>query len=114
MPIQPASFCLNHSVVGTADSAADTLHSQNSGIGQINAATAYNSDDTAVTLSVYVLPPSTAAEDAEPVWVQDIPPGKAVILAGLLGHNVQFTGTIAAFASTTDVVSVSISGVSVT
>lgn len=113
MTVSLANFALNKPIVGTTDATADTLYTASNGAGQINNATAYNSDGSAVKLSLYVLPPGVAADAVDPTWEQEIPAGRSVILPGLLGHTVPANGTIQAFAGTTAVVSVTISGATI-
>lgn len=110
MATTPRAMALGDLIAGTSDASPDTLHNQSSGVGLISAATAFNSSASSETLSVYILPAGGDAASVDPIWVQDIAAGEAAILTGLLGQVVPNGGSIVAFASTTDVVRVTISG----
>jgi hypothetical protein len=110
MATTPRSMALNVLINGTSDASPDILYQQNNGTGLIGMASAFNGSTNSETLSVYILAPSGSAATVDPVWVEDIEAGASVILSGLLGQVIPAGGSIVAFASTADVIRVTISG----
>lgn len=110
MATRPQSMALNDLIAGISAASPDTLYDQIDGIGTIGMAVAYNSSAGSETVSVYVLDNANDAADVDPTWVQEIPAGRSVILPGLIGQVIPNDGKIQAFASTTNVVQLTISG----
>lgn len=110
MPSTPKVMALGDLITSITDASPDELYEQSNGTGLISAASAYNDSGSSVKLSVYILPDGEAAASVSPTWEQDIPANSSAILAGLLGQVVPPAGSIVAFAATTDVVRVTISG----
>lgn len=113
MSITHKNLCLNDQIAGTADSSVDTLYTSSNVAAVINQATAYNGHTGAVVLYVYILASGSAATSVDPVAIKTVNNGETVTLADLLGHTVPKNGTIKAYAGTTNVVRVSISGVEI-
>lgn len=110
MPAQPISMALNDAITGTTDATTDLLYEQGDGVGVVGMASAFNSSGNSQTVSIYVLNSGEDADDFDPTWSQTIAAGKSAILPGLLGQVIPNGGALRAFASTTDVVRVTISG----
>lgn len=108
--INYVQFAINDQITATSSASPDTLYTNSSGSGHVEAATAYNSSGSSVLLSVYILPSGVAASSVDPAWVQTIAATSAVILDGLIGRQVPNGGTIKAFAGTTNVIRVNIDG----
>lgn len=113
MAVSYKSFDLNDLIAGTSNAAVDTLLTSSSGVAQINTATVYNNSGSSVKLSVYILASGVAASSVDPLWTQDIPATSSAILTGLIGHVVPNLGTLAAFAGTTNVLRVTVSGIEI-
>lgn len=109
MGVTVKSLALNDQIAGTSAAATDTLYTAPA-VAQIDQATAYNAHTSAVLLSIYILASGVAATSVNPAWVQSIATGESVVLDGIIGHKVPLGGSIQAFAGTTAVVRVSISG----
>jgi hypothetical protein len=113
MAVTPKSLALNDQIAGTSDAATDTLYTANNGTAQIDAFTAINTSVSAVDISIYILPSGVAATAASPVIVS-VPANSQVIIADLIGHKIPKSGSIEAFAGTTNVLRVIASGVEFT
>lgn len=113
MSVTYRSFTLNDQITGISNAAVDTLLTANSGVAQISTATAYNSSASSIKLSIYILGAGIAATAVDPVWTQDIPATSAAIISGLIGHLVPNLGSLAAFAGTTNVLRMSVSGMEI-
>lgn len=111
MGVTVKNLALNDQIAGTSSAAVDTLYSAPAGaVGVIEQATAYNAYGSAVVLTLYILASGVAATSVDPVEVVTINAGEAAILTRLIGHRVPKGGSLAAFAGTTAVVRVSVSG----
>lgn len=113
MAVNFKSFALNDQIAGTSDASPDTLYTANNGIAQIRKATARNTDASAVTVDIYILPNGTAASSAQPIVSKSVGAGSTVSIPEIEGHVVPDTGTIQAFAGTTNVIYLSISGIEI-
>jgi hypothetical protein len=113
MPVQLKSLALNDLITGTAAASTDTVYTASNGIAQIDQATAYNTSASAVTLHVYILAPSVAATAAAPIVSKSVGASAGIILSELIAHKVPSGGSIQAYAGTTDVIRLSVSGVEV-
>lgn len=113
MAVTYKSFTLNDQITGASNAAVDTLMTASSGVAQINTATVYNSSASSIKLSVYILASGIAATAVDPVWTQDVPATSSAIISGLIGHLVPNLGSLAAFAGTTNVLRVSVSGIEI-
>ena len=105
-----ASLSLNQGVSGTADSAADTIYTATGVVASVDALTAYNSHSGAVTVYLYILADGVAATSVDPVATQSIAAGASASITDILGQVVPLNGTIAAYASTGSVISITASG----
>jgi len=113
MAVTPKSLALNDQIAGTSDAAVDTLYTANNGIAQIDALTVINSDSSARDISIYILADDIAATTVSPVF-KSIPANGQLIISDLIGHKIPQGGTLAAFASVTNVLRVIASGVEFT
>lgn len=113
MPVNLKSMALNSLIAGTTAGTATTVYTANNGIGQIDQATAYNSDAAAITLYIYILPSGTAATAVDPIDSVSVPAGQSVILNKLISHKVPSLGSVQCYAGTTNKIRVSLSGVEV-
>lgn len=105
-----ASLSLNTNVAGTADSAADTIYTATGVVTSIEALTAYNSHSGAVTVYVYILPSGGDATTVDPVATQSIAAGSNASISDIIGQVVPLDGTVKAYASTGNVISITASG----
>ena len=114
MSVAIKQLVANDQIAGTAAGSTDTLYTASNLTAQINAATAYNADASAVTLTLYILPSGVAATSVDPVSVQSIAAGESAILSDLIGHAIPKDGTLEAYAGTTNVIRVTASGIEIT
>lgn len=112
MAVTYKSLDLNDQITATTTT-VDTLFTSSSGVTQINTATAYNNSGSSVTLFCYILAAGVAASTVDPIWRLDIPANSSAILTGLIGHVVPNLGSLGAYAGTTNVIRVSISGIEI-
>lgn len=110
MSISRVNFALNELVVSVDPAARTLIYSASNGTGNIAAATAYNSDASAVDVTVCILDDSTLTGPARITETVSVPAGGVVSLANLIGHNIPANGSIQAYAGTTNVVSLVLSG----
>lgn len=111
MAYELQSLALNDTITGTTSGTTDTLYTASKVITQIDMVTAYNSSGTAATIDVYIVPSGGTASGTNPIISgKSVGNGATVILSELIGHKVPIDGTIQAFASTTNVIHVTISG----
>ena len=103
----------NDQIAGVADSDTDELYAAGTNTGLVTAASAYNGHGSAVVLSVYILPESVTAASVDPVAVISIPNGETALISDLLGHVIPPNGTLEAFAGTTNVIRVTVTGVEI-
>jgi hypothetical protein len=114
MSVSIKQLVANDQITGITDATVDTMYTASNLTAQINAATVHNSDVSAVDISVYILPSGVAATAVDPVAVQNIAAGESEVLADLIGHVVPKDGTLVAFAGTTNVLRVTVSGLEIT
>lgn len=104
------SLALNDEIAGTSAGSSDTLYTATNVIAQIDMATAYNSSVSAEDIYIYVLPSGVAATSVNPVSKVNVAANSTAILSQLIGHKVPAGGSVQAYAGTTAVISVTISG----
>jgi hypothetical protein len=107
------NLALNDQITGTAAASVDDVYTQSSGVSQINSASVYNSSASSVTIFVYILASGVAATSVDPVCRKTIAAGASEPLDVLIGHIVPNAGTVKAYAGTTNVLRLTISGVEV-
>ena len=110
MAYQLKSLAINDQITGTAFGSADVLYTATNVTAQIDMATAYNNDGSAVIITVFILDSGQSAAADNEITNVSVPAGDSVILTELIGHKVPSGGTIEAFAGTTNVIRVTISG----
>lgn len=111
MAVSVKSLTLNDQITGTSDASTDTLYTASGVRAQVAQASAYNGHTGPVVLSVYVLASGESASAVDPVCVVSVTNAETAALPELIGHVVPDGGTIQAFAGTTNVVRVSVSGI---
>ena len=114
MAITLSSLVLNDQIAGTTSGTTDTLYTSTGVITQIDQATAYNAHSSPVLLSVYIVPSGGSAASLDPVCVATINNAESAILTELIGHKMPSGSTLEAFAGTTAVVRVTVSGIKAT
>ncbi len=112
MAVTYKSLALNDLIAGTSSAGVDTLFTASSGVAQINTMTAYNNSGSSVRLSVYILGSGVTAASVDPIWAQDIAATSSAVI-NVIGHLVPNGGSLAAFAGTTNVIRVSVSGIEI-
>lgn len=113
MPVTYLNLALNDLVTGTTAGTVDTIYANTNGVAQINSAACVNNSGSSVLLSVYILASGVAATSVDPIWKQTIAAGETATLDGLVGQQVPNGGSIRAFAGTTNVLRITISGIEI-
>lgn len=111
MTVTVMSVALNDRIAGTSDTTTDTLYTASGGLVQIAQASAYNGHTSPVAVSVYILASGQSASSVDPVCVETITNAEASSLGCLIGQVIPEGGSVQAFAGTTNVIRMSVSGI---
>lgn len=110
MSINLKSLALNDQITSTSATARELVYSATNGIAQIDQATVYNSDASARDLYYYILANTTTTGSVNQIGTVNIAAGATELITDLIGHKVPANGSIQCYASVTNVLFVSISG----